>query len=319
MINQIVDIKLVPLNIEKIAKFKSIRLVSENRHIHIATLTDGEKIFENLISLSQMDDGKVIRQSPRMLFKIDSFVGVSSWDISNGQAGLTAVWSYPQSATVNLVYRRLGGEDINLTAGYSSPVFQGPRFLRGTNSLAITANASREKVIALFHDDLESDHAPFVPLPSPAHVMLEDGLLLQQGSGYLFFTTHLFAGPRGPARKDLNGSDISPSILRCIRLNAKFQQVGTTMSPIGDTDVFEFDADIVGDKVFLFATTTDGYMAAVATGSNEGLQWATTEDIISDYDLFSPSVLASGKTAMAAVIESDKVDHTQLLIGHFKY
>lgn len=325
MVNYQIDLKLTPQKLENISNVKSIRLVSENGRIHIASLAGGTHLSEHLVSVSPIiNDDNTITESPHLVFKLDTEFGATpSWDITKDQSGTVAVWTKPRSATVLLGYQRLGNEKIILAGEDPWGVFQRPRFVRGIRTVAITA-AGQRGTIVLFRNKVEASHAQYEPLPSlGGGVNLVAGLLLQRGSSYFFVTKHLLSGSRGPERTDLRGESIPSGLLRCLQLNADLQPVGAATSPIGDTEIFEFDVDISGDKLFLLATTKKGYIGAVATASNQSLQWTTTGDKPSDGDLSSPSVLVSGKTAIAAAIESileyGMPRRHQLLTGQYKH
>lgn len=327
MVNHEIKLTLVPVRIENFEKVSSIRLFADNGP-HIAMLTgnqppgDLNPSTEHQISAVSLN---AVSQPPRLLFKPESFFGVPSWDIMNGENRLATVWTKPQSASMPLGYHRLGSESTLLTGRYRTlGVFHYPRFVRGTSRTGITAikNEDGGKVVALFRDEIETGHAQYLPLATTGPGILLDGLLLQQGSSYLLLTKHLFAGPRSPARKDITGESINPGLLRCLRLNADLKPVGAATSPIGDTEIFEFDADISGDKLFLLATTKKGYIGAMTTATQQSLHWVTIGDTPSNGDLFSPSVLASGKTLVVAVIESileyGIPRRHQLLTGQYK-
>ena len=57
--------------------------------------------------------------------------------------------------------------------------------------------------------------------------------------------------------------------MRSLQLNENLQPVGVAMNVLVDTEIYEFDADIVGDIIFLFATTAQGYVVAT---SNQTMQ-----------------------------------------------
>lgn len=316
--NHEIALKLVPLKVEKAGNVNSIRLVTNSDHTIMTMLTSTEN-GAHLVSAIQIGGDLATNQQPHALFKLESYFGMPFWDIASMESGIAAVWTKPGSAISPLGFRRQGSEEINLTGNYSSGVFQNPRFVRGTTTVAITAIANENKgsIIALFHNEVESGQADYMPLPSAGPGTPLDGLLLQQGSGYLLITKLLVSEPRGSERMDLRGESIQPGILRCIQLNAKFQPVSSSMSPINDTNIFEFDADISGNKVFLFATTDNGYIAAETTITQETLRWNISRDVSSHAEFVSPSILAVGNTAFTAVIDPRVTQPPRILIGQY--
>jgi hypothetical protein len=320
MPNQKTLLEFVPLKMEEVGNVKSVRLVSEKDKIYLAALMGSERRHEHRVSMSSYDGTGAINRHPNKEFNLDSPFGVPSWDIAFGQAGFSTVWTMPGSAFMPLAYRTHGGEEMVIAGRDPGGVFHVPRFVRGAMVTAITS-VSQGNTLVLFQNAIESGHAPYKPLPSTGPGLLAGGLLLQVHSGYVLLSK-LVGGPRGPARRDVGGESLDAGTLRCLYLNAKFQAVGAALSPLGAAEIYEFDADISGDKVFLLATTAKGYMTAVGTVSTQSIVWMTSSDMLADGDLFSPSILASEKTAIAAVIEF-KVEYQsppsrQLLMGRFQ-
>jgi len=311
-----IDLKFAPLPVENPGRVNTIRLVSDNGRAALATLT-GATDGAHQVSVAPVDGPHIGFPSP--LFKLESLFGVPSWDVANPRTGIAAVWTKPGSGISPLGYHAPDGAETVLTGHYPSGVFQNPRFVRGEPALAVTAVASEASgnVLALFHGSLKSGQSLYVPLPSAGPGILLEGLLLREGSGYLLLAKLLAPGPRGAERKDMRSESFQPGILRCLRLNVKLQPVGVSLHPIGDTNVLEFDADVSEGRVFLLATTHNGYIAAVAAASEEALHWTTSPDVPSRAELLTPSVLATGKTAFAAVIESAAIQRLQILMGQF--
>lgn len=317
MNNNEIDLKFAPLHLDNAREVNSIRLVSDSGRLALAMLTDVTD-GAHPVSVVSIDSSHV--GFSRLLFKLESLFGVPSWDVANTQRGIAAVWTKPGSAISPLGYRTPDSVDKVLTGRYPSGVFQSPRFLRGGSDTAIVAIAYEEnhQILAFFYDLLESGYSSYVSLPTAGTGILLDGLLLHQGSGYLLFTKTLAPGSRGPERKDARGESIQPGILRCLLLNNKFQTVGANLNPIGDNAIFEFDVDVSDGQVYLLATTNNGYIVAVGTTSEQILHWTTSFNLSAKTELVAPTVLAMGKTAFAAVIESATTEHPQMiLIGQY--
>lgn len=319
-----VELKLAPLKIANIVSVRSIRLVENMNRPHIALLISATLPGPDYqISVVAINDGNIVTQQAPLQLTLTSSFGLPNWDIINTKKGIATTWSRLGSAIAPLVYQKQGDKEAVLAGEDPGGTFLQPRFVRGNSPVAITAIAG--SVVALFQNMLASGPVPYVPLPSTGAGWLTDGLLIKQSSGYLLITK-IVDGPRGPNSKD-SGPDredvqgnrsISSGILHCLQLDEKLQPIGVKASPIGEVEIYEFDADIVGDKVFLFATTVKGYVTAI---SNQSMQWSVSNEVLTDGDLLSPSVLAIDKSAIVAVIESKKefdapLSH-QILLGHF--
>jgi hypothetical protein len=192
--------------------------------------------------------------------------------------------------------------------------------VRGDSAVVITAIAYEDSgnVLVVFSHEITGGNSRYLSLPSVGVGTPIDGLLLRQGTGYWLFEKHRVSGPRGPERKDGRGESIQPGILRCQRLDASFQPLGMVENPFDDIAIFEFDADVVANNVYLFATTDKGYVDTKVINSNESLQWIKSQEVSLPADLMSPSVVAGGGNVFAAGIESDVKGHRRILLGQFQ-
>lgn len=312
-----IDLKLTPIEVENADRVGSVRLVNDGGRAALITLLDVGK-GAPVLHLHFLDRSHAGPARP--LLKLDSPFGPPSWDVAGTKTGLAAVWTMPGSAVSKLGYRAPDAAPTVLTGRYPSGVFESPRFVRGEPETAgaVTAIAYEEsgRVLALFSGSLEGGQAAYLPLPSAGTGIPTDGLLLRSGAGYLLFAKFLTPGAPGPERKDGHGESIAPGILRFMRLNAKLQPVGAALNPLGDAAVYEFDADLSGDRVFLLATTQRGHAAATAVVSEGGLNWLRSDRPVGA-DLVSPSLLVTGNAALAAVIESGAPASSKILIGRF--
>jgi hypothetical protein len=311
-----IDLAFAPLPVEDAERIKAIRLVADSGRTALAMLGQSADGTPEL-SIAPLDGPGPGRSRP--LFTLDSPFGLPSWDVAGTPTGIAAVWTKPGSAISPLGYRGQSGGAIVLTGRYPSGVFQSPRFVRGAEpGEAVTAIAYERsgKVVALFQESIESGRAAYTPLPSAGAGIPLDGLLLRDGAGYVLFVKLLAPGPRGPERTDRRGESLQPGLLYSLRLDATLQPVGASARPIGDTALFEFDADAAGGRLFLLATTQTGYTAAVATASEGSLRW-TASDVAARAELVAPSVLAAGQTTLAAVIESAATQRPRILTGRY--
>jgi hypothetical protein len=309
---QTVQLELAPASTEADGRVNSIRLVAQAGRAALVSLADSADGARTL-SLSPIEGLRTA--GPQRLFDVQSPFGTPLWDVAATSNGIAAVWTRPGSAIVPLVTRHSTTAEAVLTAQYPMGVFENPRFVRGENGAALTAvtEQNNERVLVLFREG----QGAYITLPSAGPGRLVEGLLLRQGSSYLLFATVLPPGPRGAERTDLRGEKLQPGVLLGRRLDAGLKPVGDPIVPLGDLPVFESDADISGDQVFLFATTERGHIAAHATADGDALRWTASPEVEVRVELVAPSVLAQGSTAVAAAIDSSAGPPPVIRLGQF--
>jgi hypothetical protein len=317
------NLKLAPMAIHNAAAVLSIRLLSDGGRVALGALVEGPG-GSNLIQVIPLaNPGEYLALPP-----LESPFGWPSWDISGPAMGaLAAVWTKPGSALCPLGYRSPAGKDIVLTGRYPAGIFQKPRFLRSSlnSAPAVTALAFQTtgRVLVLFSGSLESGNAPYIPLPPAGSGLIEDGLLLGDREGF-----YLLAKLRVPAalkpdragripERKYGGETPQPGVLYCSRLNEEFQPEGVPFQPFGDTPIFEVDAELSGDRLFVLATTEKGYIAGAAGPKEVYFLRSMTSEVAVPAELVSPVLLGVKGAVYSAVIESPGKPHAQILIGHF--
>jgi histidyl-tRNA synthetase len=105
------------------------------------------------------------------------------------------------------------------------------------------------------------------------------------------------------------------NILFCIKLDKNFNYLDQKIRPIGNTLLFEFDVDIIGDKIVIFAVGMEDVVLAIVAPSEKKL--IITSQIEKNYKeiLISPSVLVTQKNIYYTVIESPRTHKAKVLIG----
>lgn len=308
-----IDLQFSPLTVQDAASVEGVRLLSADSPQTLAMIRHSREGAPD-VSMGAIEGGHL--GSAREIFQLSSPFGAPSWDVAPTAAGTAATWTRPGSAIAPLIYRVAGANELTLSARYQMGVFENPRFVRGDGG-AVTAIAldGADKRIVLFRDALgEGQAATYVKLPSPGDGTPVQAVLSKRGGGYLLCATLLPRGERIPERTDRRGESLQPGILRCAILNSSLQQLGPSLAPIGDTQVYEIDLDATGHRACLLATTREGYTAAAGTGS-ERLAWSTTRGT-DNRELTSPAVLAAGESALAAVIAATP-PRVQILVGKF--
>ena len=317
MNNDQIKYQYAPISIDEAGEVKSIRLIRAGEAAGLAFLTQvagqGSKI-----SVRRVAEGSA--EQARFLFSLDWPLGAPSWDIAAARAGFAAVWTKPGSAICPLAFRSPAGLTSALTGRYPMGVFQGPRFVRGEEASGATAITSvtyegEKRDFALFQDSSDQGDSNYFPLPHPGAGLLLDGLLLKSGSGYVSIVKLLAQGERVPDRID-GGESIRPGVLHTLLLDGEFRPVGNTSSPLNDSQIYEFDADVVEGRLFLIATTAKGSSAAIASLSGHELNWSASLNVPAKGELTSPAILAMGRdSALTAAIESTSASRTRLLLA----
>jgi hypothetical protein len=308
-----IQLELSPSPIESAGRVNSIRLIADAGGAALASVRDSVE-GTSALSLSHIDGVRIDRAQP--LFGLKSPFGAPFWDVASTPNGVAGVWTRPGSASSPLVLRRgSAGEEV-LTSQYPMGVFQNPRFVRGEQGTAITAITQEggESRVALFRN---GQHA-YVSLPAAGPGLLLDGLLLRQPGGYLLFFLVLPQGPRAAERTDLRRETLQPGVLTCAPLGPDLQPAGERTRPFGDVPLFEFDADVTGNRVFVVATPRRGYLATRGTVTGAAVQWTPSLAALASEELVSPSVLALGTSAVAAAIDASTAERPVIRVGLYR-
>ena len=290
----------------------SIRLLSRRGGTALASLADSTGgVFA--LALSPIADDQLA--PAQQAFDIQSAFGAPGWDSTIVGGELAAVWTRPGSAISPLVWRTGDRQDTVLTSEYPMGVFEVPRFVRGTDSPAVTALTERDgvRVVALFRDGRPA----YEILPPAASGLLVAGLLVRQNPGYLLFAAAVPPGPRLPERYDLSGQSLQPGVLAALPLDARFEPAGQSTRPFGNLPIFEFDGDVSDSRAFLLATTATGYVTTKGQLTAGAWQWSRPSMVAAAAPAFAPAVLASGETALAALIEAASTGQTLVRIGRY--
>ena len=300
---------------------RSLRMIRVKGVVYIVLLND---LQTGVYQLSAIEFNRAGNAESSKLLALESPYGMPQWDILSKQDQIATVSTEPGSGICPLVFNRTGVGESRLTNAFPGGVFQGPRFLKGGGLVAISTISLEERgaSVALFKDNIESEKASYTLLPSTKSGIPTDSLLLKCDTGYLlFYTRFAVSGIEGEHRCDEN---LQSGHLFFLQLDDAFQVIGKSQTPIGDTLVYEFDADISENEIFLFATTYTGYISARATINNDTSMWDVSDNIILHNTLSSgttveaqlvcPSVLISDSDVYISAIDNSlKQENTRLL------
>jgi hypothetical protein len=296
----------------------SLRLVSDGNTLSLAGMAASQDGM-HAVSIRALEADPP--GAPQPLGRLASPFGTPFWDVATTPKGFATVWTTPGSAISSLGFRAPGLAEIAFTGHYPSGVFQNPRFVRGNPGLAVTACAMQPvgEALVLFQDGLESGHAEYRILPAAGEGTVLDGLLIRmagKGSGYLLLAKYAAPALGVSQRTDLRGESAPGGVLRCVRLAADLRVIDSAFSPLGDTAVFEFDADVSGEQIYLLATSQQGYLVAAAEIHEEAWHWTRAAEAIRVGEtLFAPAVSAQGKSAAMVFLTASESGSRNILRG----
>ena len=210
------------------------------------------------------------------------------WDICLALGdGPAIVHERPGGAINALLLRTAPGSAQALTGAYPLQSFSEPRFARPSGGPPhwVTAVADNRTCVAL-------------PLgPNPAYRRLGEcaaGMLVTIGSGFVYIFKTPVAGL-------VRGNLISPGRLHVETLDAEMHPTAPATDLFSGI-VFEFDADLAGDKLVIVATTPEGLVVASAPARSLIAKF-TGQELASHSILTNPAIVTgpSGKATFAAL------------------
>ena len=234
---------------------------------------------------------------------------------------LSLVSTRAGSGRCQLFYRDLRGNEANFVNHlYESGIFVRPHFVQHAahdhaiiDALAIVGGKT---IPVLFQPGIAQNYGEYIVLPQPANGNLLDERLLPYGSGYLLLTR--LSLPHIAAERSL-GLHISVplGILYGTVLDKAFRPIGEPVRIIGDTQVYEFDADVHGNDIVLLATTATGFELAVGPLDRGKIDPKHCQAIPWERPLASPAVVTVSDWAQAAIIDSPGDPGAKIMTSRF--
>jgi hypothetical protein len=221
------------------------------------------------------------------------------WDVATAADGQPEIAFERHGGAINaLALLSASGSTEAITAAYPLQSFSGPRFAKssGQNPRWLTAILDNRTCVAL-------------PLTQDSRYRnlgeCSAGLLLEIGSGFVFIYKTMLPGA-------VRGNLISPGRMHVATLDGELRPSGRAPTIFDDT-IFEFDADLIRDRLIVLATTPKGMLLASRPTQPTTDRFDTQEYSIPK-DLISPAIVrdASGTAALAAL---DLNGGTRVLIG----
>lgn len=207
-----------------------------------------------------------------------------NWDVALPEKGIEIVRERPAGATNSLALWTASDPSRPLTADYAFQSFSEPRFVKGTRSPEwVTAVMDNRSCVALSLVRAE----PYRKLSD-----CDGGLLVRRGAGFVFFYK---TNASGSAR-----AGVLPGRLHMVQADAQLRASGASL-PVFET-VYDFDADVIGGKIVVFATTPKGIGIASGPAQGTAPKMVAQEQAI-PMTLTSPAVsaTASGNALIAAL------------------
>lgn len=228
-----------------------------------------------------------------------------AWDVETSAGGAPWVVIERAGGAMNQLSLLGPGGELALTrlplGSYGEPRFV-RRMPSASGQRTLTAILDGERLVA------------FEVAPSGACAPIKvvgnavSGVAVRRDGSYaLFFKEHR----SGPVR----GVSTAPGVLRQIDLGPRLEPAGPILSPLGETVVYEVDADAAGDALAIVATVPEGLLVVVGAPSGGAWSTATQQLIRRSAPLFWPSVLATADGLLVAAVEIGEAGQARLLVG----
>lgn len=240
------------------------------------------------------------------LFEIGHLLPTApEWDVALGPDGSCwIVYERAKGATYDLFLQGTNHEELCVTAGFPLDSHSGPRFIKRSLEpprRAVTAITDADSV-ALFQETSEGAYS---------RTLLGQGsaarIVQSEGKRYLFFKTEV----PGPAR----GTMTLPGRLHWATLGPDDRPLEMPIPLFADEDVYEFDVDVQGDVIVLFATTSMG--SKLRRGRSPAGAFETMclqeDDMGSSYT--RPTVLLTPSAIHLAILDQAGTATAQILRG----
>jgi hypothetical protein len=223
----------------------------------------------------------------------------------NGSAGSGLTWKGPAARRAVISQHERHG------------VFDSPAFLRPTNAtpeaVAAAGLLGGRMCPVLFQPESGDHFAAVRPLPLPRPGTTLAVKLLHIGQGFLQATLMFQRGSAPRPRTD-NPADglIQGGLLECQRLTSDLQPAGQPWRPFEGETVWQFDADVVGDRPVLLASVADGLALAAEVASRPApllLRGSFPTQLL------SPALVAEGTLLHIAALTACGTPQAAVLVG----
>lgn len=198
-----------------------------------------------------------------------------------------------------------GQYDIQLQVKNPVADFSAPRFVKpvAKSGYAVSAAVDREALV-LFVRDEKSGYGLGQEI-----CKAELGVVTKLGDKWSVLYKTRVPGP-------VRGRMVYPGKLNHLLLGADLKPVGEPSKPLGDTVVYEIDADLFDSSLAILATTeTDGVLAVGSVASTGGLTLTQQSPLGAGGVLSDPNLLVAGGVMNFAAFQSGVADGRRVLTG----
>jgi hypothetical protein len=231
-----------------------------------------------------------------------------AWDVEAGPGGVPRVIIERAGGALNQLSLADPGGEVGLT-GLPLGSYGEPRFVKrlppGSPRRVLTAILDNER-LAAFEVAPSGACGPVKVIRNAA-----GGVAVRRRGGYALFFKESRPGP-------VRGTSTPPGVLRQIDLGPDFAPAGPVLSPLGETIVYELDADAAdaaGDRLAVTATVPQGLLVMVGKPSHGTWRTAAQRLIPWSEPLFSPRLLATSGGLRLAAVEIRAAGQARLLLG----
>ncbi len=212
-------------------------------------------------------------------------------------------------------------EETPVSGAHPAGVFRRPRFVKAdtTPAAPLTAISAEDRGprLVLFAQERQHAYGAFTPLPSPCAGIPEDALLLRRRGGYVLLAKVDVPDGSGTVvcRTDARGETPTLGVLCGLELDASFRAVGEPFQPFDALRVFEFDADVSGEGIAVFATTKAGAALALGKPAGKVFRREKLAGVRSEAPLVNPTLAAVGGRNWVAAIRAPRTEQATIVWG----
>lgn len=245
------------------------------------------------------------------------FLHPAAWSVAPAAAGKVQIVATDNSSAGSGLRWQSPGRDAVVSHLAPFEVFDLPAFVRPARAApaALTAVALLDGAQrpVLFLPQADAGFAAPRPLPMPRPGQALAVRLLRLGAGFLQATLLGRPGVRPRHRTpDAAGELVQGGWLECQWLTPGLQPAGEAWRPFGDETVWEFDADVTGERAVLVASVDGGLALAVGVA---GAGMARVLHARSAAALLSPAVVAAGPVLHIVALAAAATPQAAVLAG----
>ena len=311
--NFTIDYQNVPFNIENISTIQTIKMIKRNQNIELVFSTKHKMNPRKIFSiptrggmsqlLTQLPPFPMLRQEWDFTVSSDSCFSTVFTDGINFNSILTQ--NYHSDGNI-----LTSKNNIIVTKEYMYRNFFHPRFIKRYNDSLVPISAifenegNHRRVGVVFFKMKNSAYDEFKELTE-----CDDCIIITYKNGFLLFYKKNVPGhPRGEM-------DIYPGSLSCVKLDKNFNMIGESTQLFENRYVYEFDVDIIKDKIVTYLTTKKGVILTMLNSFAEPFKIKLLHIEEHEEVLSQPTILADDSRIYLSVVESLATNNARILTG----